>query len=430
MSDADDIFDTVLDFADSYEGGAGGRLFVLSDNPASYELPDAYADSLANILSLASEAVRGDQPTALALAVCEEQGQLIESGMPGARLWLHCVGADGSSRTATIEDGEVVEQPLEQAEALLGEAAIVALKAAFPSDEVKQQLDEAERERRRQLAALDDEQLSELLTSALLTLASRQRRDSPAELAGEIQAELFLDADSDQWALERWQDGRDAAPPEQPLAFLDAEIFLAAANGEELYRLIKDAVLETALRSESTPTAVLAGFATEHAVWQQGEDERLNELTATLWRSKQLDEVAERVAEHGYTYTYVMDALPFCYTTGLWQTYQHPELFLYGLSHPDAVGILRVLIDQIEQGVRLAPGIVPSELFNLPVALIEIPKDEMPARLNISSAFYGDLRFQALQVVISDRNGLLPWQPGCDPEVAKMQPLLGEKPPS
>ncbi len=46
------------------------------------------------------------------------------------------------------------------------------------------------------------------------------------------------------------------------------------------------------------------------------------------------------IAEHGYHLTYVFGdttGVPSCYSVGIWQTWSHPELLLYGLHRDDTV---------------------------------------------------------------------------------------------
>lgn len=88
--------------------------------------------------------------------------------------------------------------------------------------------------------------------------------------------------------------------------------------------------------------------------------------------------------------------------------------------------MLGTLIAEIRDNRRrFAGGELDRDLFNLPVAFIAIPKDEISGRLNVTASLYGDLQFDALQVVLSDAQGLMPWQDGCDESFVQAQPLLG-----
>lgn len=282
-------------------------------------------------------------------------------------------------------------------------------------------------ERARQVAALAPAERELLLDAAGLTLAARRHAADPGEGVRSVADDFLAQGDEDDW-LDLWETESEG-PPETPLELSDPEHLAAQLDGHDLAIVILFCVCARALADGCAPTDVIDGWAAEHSSWEPGTVERLEGLTRSVWQAKQMLGVEARVAEHGYTYTYVMAEPSFCYTTGLWQTYNHPELFLYGLSQQDAVGILGGLIAEIrDHGRRFAAGEVDRQLFNLPVGFVEIPKDELPGRLNIAAAFYGDLQFQAFQVVLSDAAGLMPWQEGCDSSFVEMQPLLGVAP--
>lgn len=294
----------------------------------------------------------------------------------------------------------------------------------------EQGLDEAEallQERSRQIAALPDDELKLLLDTAAFTLSCRRHAESPGEGAAAIATDFFAKGDEGNW-LELFRSEADGAPAES-LDLSDPEHFCAQLSGHDLGMVIMLSACALSLRQASSPAEVIDDWIDAHQEWEPGMVERLEGLTRAVWQARQMLTIEQRIAEHGYTYTYVMGEPAFCYTTGLWQAFRHPELFLYGLSQVDALGILGGLITEIrERSRRFTGGEVDSELFNLPVGFVEIPKDELPGRLNIAAAFYGDLQFEAVQVLLSDAQGVMPWQTSCDPAFAAMQPLLGVAP--
>src|SRR3954452_20280855 len=136
--------------------------------------------------------------------------------------------------------------------------------------------------------------------------------------------------------------------------------------------------------------------------------------------------VSTHIAESGYHLTYVREDPPYCYSVGLAQTWDHPELLLYGLSYEDSATVLAALADAVRRGARLAHGVVDSETLNRTVTFLEIPKDEYYGRLVVTIEVYGHVDFSALQVVTPDGKGRFPWQRGCERRVVEAQPLLGQ----
>lgn len=63
------------------------------------------------------------------------------------------------------------------------------------------------------------------------------------------------------------------------------------------------------------------------------------------------DEIAEVVREHGWYAADVYDGEPpFMYTIGLMQTWDHPELILFGRESRTAYGILAAMVESIKVG--------------------------------------------------------------------------------
>jgi hypothetical protein len=90
--------------------------------------------------------------------------------------------------------------------------------------------------------------------------------------------------------------------------------------------------------------------------------------------------------------------------------------------------VLGSFVLRIREGATYSAGDVDRREFDLPIAFVELPKDEFEGRLNVTMAIYGDEPFDALQVVTPDEDGLFPWDEGCDPRVVARQPVLGIAP--
>ena len=105
----------------------------------------------------------------------------------------------------------------------------------------------------------------------------------------------------------------------------------------------------------------------------------------------------------------------------------HPELVLYGLDQEDSSTILVALAEAIRtRDVRARAdrlrdvrpgGRVPGD-----------PARELRGPDPLTIMFHRGFDFPALQVVTPDEVGRFPWDPGCDPDVAAGQPLLGPPP--
>lgn len=146
-----------------------------------------------------------------------------------------------------------------------------------------------------------------------------------------------------------------------------------------------------------------------------------------------LFETARRhIADHGYHLTYVFgDAtdMPFCYSAGLWRTWNHPELIVFGLNGDDSTAVLTALAAEIRDGRTFEDGQIDDETFNRRIAFVAVTDNGYEkAEIPITVMYYEGWAFRMLQVVTPDDEGLFPWEPGCDPAVTAGQPLLGARP--
>ena len=117
------------------------------------------------------------------------------------------------------------------------------------------------------------------------------------------------------------------------------------------------------------------------------------------------------------------------YTIGLTETYDHPELLLFAIPLHAARLVLDDLILAIKTGQRIEDGAL----------LTTVPEQPLAARLitpEMAAPFTRQLRYfyrnrrtppEVIQLIISDQNGVLPWQPGFNEAIRMHQPELWER---
>ncbi len=111
----------------------------------------------------------------------------------------------------------------------------------------------------------------------------------------------------------------------------------------------------------------------------------------------------------------------FAYTVGLWLTQSHPELVLVG-RWQRAHGILASAVSLLEDGTRFAPGDeTDAVLDGYPVRFCAVSEPRRDELLTYASWANNRRPFEALQLVLPDRQGRWPWEVGYD---AYPQPLL------
>lgn len=110
----------------------------------------------------------------------------------------------------------------------------------------------------------------------------------------------------------------------------------------------------------------------------------------------------------------------FLYTIGLTTTWNHPELYVVGLNPEQAYDIVAGLVDRISEGERFDTPAYVDDVLNVPIAVRPLGQKDVDDNSGIAQDTLGRT-ISALQVYWPDREGLMPWEEGCEPEIAGMQ---------
>jgi len=154
-----------------------------------------------------------------------------------------------------------------------------------------------------------------------------------------------------------------------------------------------------------------------------------NLLTTKEREMGETDDISETIALNGYTAIAINDIdPPFAYTVGLMFSQEHPELILLGLD--DETGsIFAAMVEDIQSGKSFTePGAYDGILIGLPIAIRKVHSTQHEFYLAGAMAHCrqrgraGEL--EAVQVFWPDKNGLFPFDVGCDDQVVCAQPRL------
>ncbi|AZQ64016.1 DUF4262 domain-containing protein [Flammeovirga pectinis] len=139
--------------------------------------------------------------------------------------------------------------------------------------------------------------------------------------------------------------------------------------------------------------------------------------------------ITKNIKEHGY-HLGVIDGdeyLPsFAFTIGLYKTYNHPEIIIFGLSKEVMQVALNTICQNIQKKTTYTTATDYSDILNkYPVQFVEVAKDNYFNYLDYCSYFYDNTpNFPALQLVWTDKQGHFPWDKQFDEEWKFNQPLL------
>tara|TARA_R110002073_G_scaffold323204_2_gene500407 strand:- start:72571 stop:73314 length:744 start_codon:yes stop_codon:yes gene_type:complete len=141
-------------------------------------------------------------------------------------------------------------------------------------------------------------------------------------------------------------------------------------------------------------------------------------------------EIPACIKEHGWFVALVGDesfGVPryFAYTIGMPTTQAHPELIMIGQQTETMANALNTLGAQIAKGATIEPGAdLASPIDGLVCQAKPVHVTWFRDYLGYGLWFHGSEDFEILQVFWADSEGRFPWDPNCDPEVAKQQPDL------
>ncbi len=116
----------------------------------------------------------------------------------------------------------------------------------------------------------------------------------------------------------------------------------------------------------------------------------------------------------------------FAYSVGLFRSFGHPEVIVFGLAVP----VLHRIVNAVGEVVRSAKKFEHLDesgdvLDGYNVAFRTVERKRYADFLGYACWFYRNEDFPALQCVWPDSRHWYPWHPASDPTLARRQPLMG-----
>lgn len=127
--------------------------------------------------------------------------------------------------------------------------------------------------------------------------------------------------------------------------------------------------------------------------------------------------VNSNIEKHGFHTTYVMEDIeftPFGYSTGIYENFKIPELFISGLPNGLTTTCVSNYAEQFKFGVPPINTKVDSIIDRFPVYLIEVKNESLEKHVLSSIKHYEDKPFKYLQLIFPDLAGHFPNHPNYD----------------
>ena len=119
----------------------------------------------------------------------------------------------------------------------------------------------------------------------------------------------------------------------------------------------------------------------------------------------------------------------FVYSVGLYQTFQHPEVVLFGLRDVSTMAeIVNAIGEEVRRGASWEDWIESDQFLGDYLCIFrKVPREHYREYFGCALWYYEHDDFPVLQCVWPDRAQQFPWNDHCAPEVRKRQPVLAER---
>lgn len=116
----------------------------------------------------------------------------------------------------------------------------------------------------------------------------------------------------------------------------------------------------------------------------------------------------------------------FAYSIGLWHSFKHPEIIIFGLPYETMGHIINDIGSYVKAGTPIVTGQPYSDFIeNYSIIFESVASYWRVEFLRFAEWFYGDDNsFSALQCFWPDKSGYFPWNAEFDDTLIRHQPLL------
>jgi hypothetical protein len=116
---------------------------------------------------------------------------------------------------------------------------------------------------------------------------------------------------------------------------------------------------------------------------------------------------------------------PWAYSIGLWASYGHPDIAIFGRRLTQLAVIAKTLCQRVADEDFLSAGDEIDDVCTSRLAIREVhPSWRLTALFHASDQFHGYIRPPMFQVAWADQDGNLPWEQRFEPALENAQPKL------
>jgi len=127
------------------------------------------------------------------------------------------------------------------------------------------------------------------------------------------------------------------------------------------------------------------------------------------------DQLKNNIEQHGWQCQYVFDKNEFSYSIGFEESFNHPEIMIFGLNKDTMHALLSDIADEIKQGRVFEPNTKTGDILSGDYEVIFKPlKADMYSEYAGIATRYYNKPFRVLVMFWPDKNNVLPTEPNCE----------------
>lgn len=130
------------------------------------------------------------------------------------------------------------------------------------------------------------------------------------------------------------------------------------------------------------------------------------------------ESIKENIQKHGWQCQYVFDAngekAGFSYSIGFEESFDHPEIMIFGLKRETMHSILSNIASDIKEGRKFEEGIRTGDVLSgeFEVIFKSVIEEFLPEYAGIATRFYNK-PFRMMVMFWPDKSNILPTEVGC-----------------
>ena len=131
-----------------------------------------------------------------------------------------------------------------------------------------------------------------------------------------------------------------------------------------------------------------------------------------------IESIKENIQKHGWQFQYVFDTSgekeEFSYTIGFEESFDHPEIMIFGLKRETMHSILSDIASEIKEGREFKEGVRTANVLGgeFEVIFKSVAEQYLPEYAGIATRFY-DRPIRLMVMFWPDKSNILPTEAGC-----------------